>query len=78
MHLYLREAYKQKDYELTTSLLTKGYEIKETYMSSIQEDITKYHVRLIYKGFELKDDQPIYEHNIGDDARIIVILNPKE
>lgn len=76
IHIILSEVYKNKSFMLKIKQSATGNEIKKIYMDSLQEDINKFKLRLIYNGFEIQDNQTLFEHNIQNEGMIQIVKNP--
>lgn len=57
-----------------------GRDLKEKFMADNNLNINEYKVRLMNKGFEIKDDQKLCTHSITKDTNVQVIASkiPKD
>ena len=75
MTIYITEIYKNEVYKLTVNQSVTGKELKKIYLTSLQEDFTKYRLRLIFNGCEIQDDQTIFSHGVCNDSKVQLIKN---
>ena len=73
--IIISEAYNMKDYQFKVKNTSTIGEIKNVFMEYLQLDLSQYKIRAIYSGFEVKDNQTLFELNVQNEARIMLVKN---
>lgn len=73
--IYITEIYKNEVYKLTVNQSVSGRELKKIYLTSLQEDVNKYRLRLIFNGSEIQDDHTIFSHGVCNESKVQLIKN---
>ena len=66
---------KNKDVKLHVTNKTKVKKVKEAFAKNMEIDLTKYKVRLLYKGQELLDDNLLCYNDVEDMCKIQVMVS---
>lgn len=59
---------------MTVSNKLTAKELKSQYSEKANLPQTKYRIRLLYKGQEIKDEHPLYYHNMDNNSKIHVSI----
>jgi len=66
---------KNKDIKMNVTNKTHVKKVKESFAKKMELDLKTHKVRLLFRGQELLDDNPLYFNNVGDGSKIQVMVN---
>ena len=66
---------KNKNIKLHVTNKTHVKKVKEAFAKKTEIDIKKHKIRLLFRGQELLDDNPLYYNNVEEGSKIQVMVN---
>jgi len=66
---------KNKNIKINATNKTHVKKIKESFAKKMELDLKTHKIRLLFRGQELLDENPLYFNNVGDGSKIQVMVN---
>ena len=66
---------KNKNVKVEATNKTKVKKVKESFAKKMNIDLKTHKIRLLFRGQELLDENPLYFNNVGDGSKIQVMVN---
>ena len=66
---------KNKNVKLHVTNKTHVKKVKEAFAKKMEIDLKTHKIRLLFRGQELLDENPLYFNNVGDGSKIQVMVN---
>ena len=66
---------KNKNIKLHVTNKTHVKKVKEAFAKKMEIDLKNHKIRLLFRGQELLDDNPLYFNNVEDGSKIQVMVN---